>query len=111
MRKENTTDQMIEETLSKFKDISPMMTVLSDENRQKIIAELGLKDMLNVTELTKLIPLSRPAISHHLKLLKQAGLINVKKEGTENFYFLTIKEAIVHMRDLLDHIESVCDLV
>lgn len=31
--------------------------------------------------------LSRPAVSHHLQILKQAGILKVRKEGTMNFYY------------------------
>ena len=32
--------------------------------------------------------LSRPAVSHHLKLLKDAGVVKVRREGTRNYYYL-----------------------
>ena len=37
---------------------------------------------LNVREITERTSLSRPAVSHHLKILKTAGLIDVNREGT-----------------------------
>lgn len=111
MRRAHVTDKMVNETLEKFKEMGPVIGILADENRQLIIAELGRSDQLNVKELDEIIPLSRPAISHHLKLLKQAGIIDVKKKGTENYYFLTIKDAIDQIRSLCDLIEASCHLL
>ena len=37
--------------------------------------------------------LSRPAISHHLKILKEAGIVDIRQEGTANYYYLTLRES------------------
>lgn len=47
---------------------------------------------MNVNEITGKTSLSRPAISHHLKILKDAGLVNIRQEGTANYYYLTLRE-------------------
>lgn len=61
---------------------------LGDGTRQQIILLLEKSDALNVTQLTKKLPRSRPAISHHLQVLRRAGLVAVRRQGTENFYSL-----------------------
>ena len=43
---------------------------------------------MRVGEIVKLSSLSRPAVSHHMRILKDAGVINVRKEGTKNYYYL-----------------------
>jgi len=111
MRHAHTTDQELQETLDKFRVMTPIFTVLADENRQLIIGELGRRNQLNVKELDEIIPLSRPAISHHLKILKQAGIVNSNKKGTENYYYLTIKHAVESVRALCDAIEDACNLL
>ena len=47
---------------------------------------------MNVNEITGKTSLSRPAFSHHLKILKDAGLVNIRQEGTANYYYLTLRE-------------------
>ena len=47
---------------------------------------------MNVNEITGKTSLSRPAISHHLKILKEAGLVGIRQEGTANYYYLTLRE-------------------
>lgn len=49
---------------------------------------------LNVKEITEKTSLSRPAVSHHLKILKDSGLIAVEKRGVCNYYHLTSQSAI-----------------
>ena len=49
---------------------------------------------MNVGQIAERLPLSRPAISHHLKILRQSGLVEVRQQGTENFHYLTPGPAI-----------------
>ena len=56
--------------------------------------------------ITEMMPLSRPAISHHLKVLKQVEIVDAQKEGTENIYFLTLKEPIEKLKHFVSTIED-----
>jgi len=60
---------------------------LGDSHRQSILKLLAYQEM-GACEIIYAIGLSQPAIAHHLKILKQAGLINSKKEGKNVFYTL-----------------------
>ena len=55
---------------------------------------------MNVMEITKKTNLSRPAISHHLKILKDAGLVGIQKEGTSNYYYMTIQSSTEQLMNL-----------
>ena len=55
---------------------------------------------LNVNEITKRTSLSRPAISHHLKILKEAGIVDIRQEGTANYYYLTLRESNRRLMEL-----------
>lgn len=98
-----------------FQNCMPIFIALGDEVRLtiiKVLANAGIYDDLgndvsnikddlsirprqgmNVKEITEMTRLSRPAISHHLKILKTAGLVNVRQEGTANYYYLTIGDS------------------
>jgi len=52
--------------------------------------------------------LSRPAISHHLKVLKDAGLISLSRESRENYYSLMWDEPIGRLKRLIAQAESAC---
>jgi DNA-binding transcriptional ArsR family regulator len=73
---------------------TPLFFALGEPARQHILLLLTEHDQLNVNQLTERLHLSRPAISHHLKILRQAGLVGVRQTGVENHHFLTIEPAI-----------------
>jgi DNA-binding transcriptional ArsR family regulator len=60
---------------------------LGDPHRRAIVELLTVRDR-SVRELADELPISRPAVSRHLKLLKQAGLVTDRPEGTRRLYQL-----------------------
>jgi len=60
---------------------------ISDDTRQKIMSECCCCT-LSVNEIVEKIGLSQPTISHHLAILRDAGLVNVREEGKQTFYTL-----------------------
>lgn len=92
----------------KFKVCSTYMTALSDSVRQKILfilAESGVEGM-DVQDITAKTHLSRPAISHHLRILKDSGMIISHKKGTQVYYFIYIHNALERLMDLLKNIDN-----
>jgi ArsR family transcriptional regulator, arsenate/arsenite/antimonite-responsive transcriptional repressor len=72
-------------------DINETLTVykaLSDETRLKIVRTIAYDGECGTTECTKAINLSQPTLSHHIKTLLEAKIINEKKEGTSKKYSL-----------------------
>ncbi len=61
-------------------------SALGDPYRQKIILIFELDEELCVNEIASMFDLSRPAISHHLKVLRDAGLVLSEKRGKEVYY-------------------------
>ena len=57
-----------------------------------IASQNGHTEGLNVNEITRQTNLSRPAISHHLKIMKSCGLVEVTQSGTSNYYRLTFMD-------------------
>ena len=60
---------------------------LADETRQKIMG-LCCCDWLSVNEIVRKIDVSQPTVSHHLAILREAGLVHVREEGKQTFYSL-----------------------
>jgi DNA-binding transcriptional ArsR family regulator len=60
---------------------------LGDPHRRTILELLGNGDR-SVRELADELPISRPAVSRHLRLLKEAGLVTDRPEGTRRLYRL-----------------------
>lgn len=79
------------DTLAKrFEGCRVILHALGDENRQHMISEmmkLGSCNGVRVNEITEKTHLSRPAVSHHLQILKNAGILKVRREGTKNYYY------------------------
>lgn len=97
-----------EEVLASFRACAPLFAALGDTARQDIILLLAEKERMNVTQITESMHLSRPAISHHLKVLLQAGLLKVERESRENFYSLELDSALTLMKRLIAQTEASC---
>lgn len=73
-----------------FASCAKILTALGDETRQHLILEMmkmGKCSGVRVCEITERTNLSRPAVSHHLQILKHAGIVKVRREGTKNYYY------------------------
>ncbi|EJL42464.1 transcriptional regulator [Brevibacillus agri] len=97
-----------EKAIQIFMQLSPYFQGLGDPVRQQIVALLIDKESLNVSQIAEHIPMSRPTVSHHLKILRQAGLLQAKKKGTEIYYRLEIAEAISLFKQLVQFVEEEC---
>lgn len=74
-----------------FEACRKTLLALGDENRQHLILEMmkmGRCGGVRVGEITEKTHLSRPAVSHHLRILKEAGIVGMRREGTKNYYYL-----------------------
>lgn len=60
--------------------------LLADETRLKILMYLMREGELHVSALCDRLGQSQPAVSHHLALLRQAGMIEPRRDGKHNFY-------------------------
>lgn len=79
---------------------------LGDTARQDIILLLEKHKQLNVTEIAEHSPLSRPAVSHHLKILREAGIVAIIKQGTKRYYYVSIESNIDLLKKLINEIEA-----
>jgi ArsR family transcriptional regulator len=60
---------------------------IADETRQKIM-NLVCCTSLPVNEIVEKLDVSQPTVSHHLAILREAGLVDVREEGKQTFYSL-----------------------
>lgn len=82
-------------------DQREMLGALSDPTRQSLV-HLLRKRPSTVGELAQRLPVSRPAVSQHLQVLKSAGLVEEERRGTRHYFRLNPK-SLAHLRA---HIES-----
>lgn len=89
---------MLKATLESYDNERGVMTVdpwqlakflkaLADEKRLQIVRLLGRRSIC-VCELESLVELSQPAVSHHLKILREAGVVNDTRQGKWIYYSL-----------------------
>lgn len=79
---------------------SEQFAALADPTRRKVFERLSRRAM-SVGDIASGFPVSRPAVSQHLKVLKDAGLVVMRPEGTRNVYQVNAA-AIDEMRAYLD---------
>jgi ArsR family transcriptional regulator, arsenate/arsenite/antimonite-responsive transcriptional repressor len=84
-RQLTVSDDLIENLVKLFK-------LLSDETRLRILYYLTQRSELHVRALCELLGESQPAVSHHLALLRVAGLIDRRREGKHNYYGLKTRQ-------------------
>ena len=68
-------------------DLVKIFKALSDETRLKLLALLENGELC-VCEIVSILKMSQPKVSFHLNILKDAGLVKMRKEGTRIFYSL-----------------------
>jgi len=98
--------EQIEIIKGDFAKCRKLLIAIGDETRQNIITVLMGTSCtgLRVGEITKRTHLSRPAVSHHLRILLDCGLVSVDKQGTMNFYYLNMGEELLNLFALVKHI-------
>ena len=80
--------------------ISAAFKVLSDPARLRLLTMIASKDETCVCDLTDAVGLSQPTVSHHLKVLNDAGFVAREKRGTWAYYRL-VPEALSILRGAL----------
>ena len=66
---------------------------ISDDTRQKIMSECCCCE-LSVNEIVEKMEVSQPTVSHHLAILREAGLVTVREEGKQTFYTLNQDQVV-----------------
>lgn len=82
--------------------IDARLMALGEPNRRAIV-DLLSAGPLAVGELTGRLPISRPAVSQHLRVLLEAGLIRYEQSGTRNYYRLDA-DTVAEVKDYFDDV-------
>ena len=72
-------------------DLAAVFTHLSDSTRVKLLSMLAASDLC-VCEMADLLGMSQPAVSHHLRILRQCDVIRFRKWGQKTVYYLSDNE-------------------
>ncbi len=96
-----------------FESCRKILIALGDENRQHLMLEMMKMeqcDGVRVGTITEKTHLSRPAVSHHLQILKEAGILKMRREGTKNYYYFDADmEAMNSLINMLNHAKIIME--
>ena len=84
------------------------ISALSDRTRLQILFLLGERGRTCVGDIAHHFQISRPAISHHLKILKRSRIVRSEKVGQEVYYWVNTGELVGMLRGLADTLEQCC---
>ena len=94
-----------------IKGTRKILTALGDEMRQHLIlvmVQSGDCNGLRVNDIAEKTSLSRPAVSHHLQILKDAGIVKMRREGTKNYYYFDADmDAFDRLIGMLQHAKAI----
>lgn len=79
--------------------IAIVAKALSDKTRIRILKEIAAKGQLTCGEVEKIAELSQPTVSHHLKILIEAQLLNAQKDGRH--MILSVRKETINEFNLL----------
>jgi DNA-binding transcriptional ArsR family regulator len=85
-----------------WRDVAKVFVALGDEHRQRILLLFEKGERLNVGQIAAVSTLSRPAVSHHLKILREAGVLASEKLGKEVWFWIdrpTLESALANVLD------------
>lgn len=101
----------IRQLAAEFESCRKILQALGDENRQHLMLEMMRMEEcsgVRVGKITQKTHLSRPAVSHHIQILKDAGIVKMRREGTKNYYYLDADmEALNLLIHMLEHAKKV----
>ena len=81
------------------RDLAELFKALADPTRVAIVNRLASGEECCVCDLTDAFELSQPTVSHHLRILRGAGLVEAQRRGTWAYYRLE-PDAIERLRDV-----------
>ena len=87
-----------------WRNLSKVFSALGDEHRQRILLTFGKGERLNIAQIVDVATLSRSAVSHHLRLLKESGVLRSVKEGKEVYFWIDkafLVDAFVTVSDFI----------
>ena len=87
-----------------WKFMSKVFTALGDEHRQRMLLTFGRGERLNVGQIVEVSTLSRSAVSHHLKILREANVLLSEKVGKEVYFWINtpfLDETLQNVRDYI----------
>ena len=89
-----------------WRDVSELFVALGDEQRQRILLTFEPGERLNVTQIVSVSKLSRTTVSHHLKILRQANVLESEKIGKEVYFWINKRDISTVLQRVMDYVTT-----
>ncbi|MBM3342030.1 MAG: winged helix-turn-helix transcriptional regulator [Betaproteobacteria bacterium] len=89
-----------------WRNIAKVFTALGDEHRQRILLTFEPGERLNVGQIVEVATLSRSAVSHHLKILREAGVLESVKEGKAVYFWIAKDFLTDALQTVIEHVRK-----
>jgi len=90
-----------------WRGMSKVFTALGDEHRQRMLLLFEPGERLNVGQIVEVSTLSRSAVSHHLKVLRDAEVLESEKIGKEVYFWINKTRLDEALSNVLDYLKNV----
>lgn len=91
---------------SEWASTSKLFVALGDEQRQRILLAFEPGERLNITQIVSTSSLSRTAVNHHLKVLRDAGVLASEKVGKEVYFWIDKDHIIDALQRVLGYVRE-----
>lgn len=89
-----------------WSEMSRIFIALGDEHRQRILLLFDADESLNVGQIAAASPLARSTVSHHLKVLREAGVLHAEKRGKEVWFTINRDLLMASLQNVMDYIRD-----
>jgi DNA-binding transcriptional ArsR family regulator len=89
-----------------WRAMAKVFVALGDEHRQRILLTFERGERLTAGQIAAVSTLSRPAVSHHLKILREAGVLKREKVGRESYFWLDREPLESALAGVLEYVRS-----
>ncbi|MGE5491322.1 MAG: ArsR/SmtB family transcription factor [Actinomycetota bacterium] len=89
-----------------WKPMSKVFTALGDEHRQRILLLFEKGERLNVGQIAEVSTLTRSTVSHHLKILRESGVLASEKIGKEVWFWINRHFIEETLGNVLDYVRN-----
>ena len=89
-----------------WRAMAKLFVALGDEHRQRILLTFDKGERLTVGQIAEVATLSRPAVSHHLKILREAGVLLAERAGREVYLRVNRQSLEETLRTVLEYVRK-----
>lgn len=89
-----------------WRDIARVFVALGDAHRQRILLTFEKDERLNVGQIVDVSTLSRSAVSHHLRIMRDAGVLGSEKIGKEVWFWIERDALLAALANVTDYLNE-----